>query len=179
MKRLRLDLACGKRCCPGFVGVDICHDTDAFWVHDLREIPWPWENESVAEVICQHFFEHLTGLERISFMGELWRILELGAKATLICPHWSSVRSVMDPTHQWPPIAAESFLYFNRSWRIREKLDHYPIACNFTFEFEHIYGTAEFRTDDERENASQFYNNVIDDIKVILTKRVATEVIPC
>jgi predicted SAM-dependent methyltransferase len=168
--KLKLDLACGSRKRYGFYGVDIARDAGADFVCDLRKgLPWP--PNSVDQVHCSHFLEHLDGGERIAFMEELWRVLKPGCCATFLCPYYTNVRAVMDPTHKWPPVAQESFLYFDRTWREREKLSHYPITCNFSFEFQHLMsdGVA-FQNDEHRRNAEKHYWNVVDDLLVVVRK---------
>lgn len=88
---MKLDLGSGGNKRQGFLGVDISSDCDADIVHDLRVSPWPFDDASVEEVHCSHFFEHLTGAERVSFMEELYRIMQPGARAVLITPYWSSM----------------------------------------------------------------------------------------
>ncbi len=168
----KLDLACGKRCRPGFTGVDISPDCDASVVCDLRIVPWPWPDCSVSEVVCQHFFEHLTGAERIAFMEELHRVLIPGGRALLVTPYWTSWRAVADPTHVFPPVVEQSFLYFNRAWRIANKLDHYPIHCSFDFECQYVFNPdVTFPNKNAQAQGLRHYLNVVDDLNTVLTKR--------
>lgn len=167
----KLDLACGRRCCPGYTGVDVSSDTDATVIHDLRVRPWPWADGFVECVRCQHFFEHLTGPERIGFMEELHRILVPGGTATIITPYWASWRAIADPTHVFPPVCEQSYCYYSREWRQLNKLTHYPIRCNFTFEYKPVYNPeVGFPDDEARQLGAKHYNNVIDDLEVMLTK---------
>ncbi len=168
---LKLDLACGQRCKEGFLGVDISPDVGATFVYDLRKRPWPWPNFSVSEVWCAHFLEHLPGTSRVWFMEELWRILVPGGTATIITPYAWSWRALADPTHQWPPIVEQSYLYFNRRWRQDNKLDHYPIGCNFEFKIRHVFAPeVAFPDDDARALGMRHYLGVIDDLECVLTK---------
>lgn len=95
---VKLDLGCGKNKKAGFIGVDNISFDGVDVVHDLRT-QWPWEKESVEEVHCSHFLEHLTNAERVHFWNELYRVMKPGAKAQIIVPHWSSGRAYGDPTH--------------------------------------------------------------------------------
>ncbi len=168
---LKLDLACGQRCQEGFLGVDISPDVGATFVLDLRKRPWPWPNFSVSEVHCQHFLEHLTGPQRVFFMEELWRILVPGGTATIITPYAWSWRAVADPTHQWPPIVEQSYLYFNRRWRQDNKLDHYPIGCNFEFEMQYVFNPdVSFPDETSQGQGTLHYLNVVDDLRILLRK---------
>lgn len=175
---LRLDLGAGEHTREGFVGVDIAKCPGISVVHDLKKHPWPWKMNTVDEAHASHFLEHLTGPERIGFMEELWRVLKPGAKAQIIIPYWGSVRSVQDPTHQWPPIVAQSFLYFNADWRKANGI-HYitngkPI--DFDFSWAESY-TPEWgsRAQDARVFAAAHYTNVIQDLIVTVVKRPQNE----
>lgn len=169
---LRLDLGCGKRKKVGFVGVDISSDCEADVIWDLRTAPWPWPDNSIEEIYSGHFFEHLNGRERITFMEELWRILIPNGKALITTPYWASWRAVADPTHIFPPIVEQSYLYFNRDWRIANKLEHYPIHCNFDFECQHVYNPdVGFPDDSTRDQGTKHYLNVVDDLNCLLIKR--------
>ncbi len=170
MRVLKLDLACGQRCREGFTGVDIVACSNATIIADLRK-PWPWEDGEVAEAHCQHFFEHLTGSERMDFMGELWRVLVPGGTATIITPYAWSWRAVADPTHQWPPIVEQSYLYYSKRWRVDNKLDHYPIWCDFELDLRYVFAPeVAFPDDTARALGMRHYLGVIDDLECILKK---------
>jgi SAM-dependent methyltransferase len=81
-------------------------------------------------VVCNHFLEHLDGVEQMRFMDELWRILKVGGKARIVAPYGWHSRAWQDPTHK-RPIVRETFLYYNRAWREANRLGHYPIRANF------------------------------------------------
>jgi len=53
----RLDLASGQNVRVGFEGVDIW--PGAQHVVNLQQYPWPFEDESVLEVNCSHYIEHI------------------------------------------------------------------------------------------------------------------------
>lgn len=161
MTEFKLDLGCGQRCKPGYVGVDIFPPGGLVGgdvlMADLSQTPWDFSSlvpdklrnyfkewvrveypslilkeDSVDGAYCSHFIEHLTGPQRIDFMNELYRVLKPGAVAFFITPTWESHRVVIDPTHKWPPLHPKSFLYFNKGWR--EKNYHHglnAIKSNF------------------------------------------------
>ena len=169
---LRLDLACGSNKKDGFTGVDLHQVEGVDVAHDLRVTPWPWEDGSVEEVNCSHFLEHLSGVERVGFMNELYRILAPGAQATIITPYWNNMRAVQDPSHQWPPVSEGSYLYFNENWRKANGLEHYlGLTCNFDFAYGYsINGEWANRNEEARAFAVRHYMNVVDDLHVTLTK---------
>lgn len=172
---MKLDLACGQRKREGFLGCDIVKTDQSDFVHDLTIIPWPWEDNSIEEVHCSHFFEHLTGQQRIKFMEELWRILIPNGTATIICPYWNSFRAHQDPTHIMPGICEGTMLYFNKEWMTQNGLNHYPINPKINFNFSYVlYLMPEFAgwTDSMKEWAVKYLTNSVSDIQFNLTKIV-------
>jgi len=56
----KIDLACGNYKPEGYVGIDITtKDTVADYAVDLQQYPWPIESDSVTEVRCSHYIEHI------------------------------------------------------------------------------------------------------------------------
>lgn len=149
-KLLKLDLGCGKNAREGFEGVDV-RDFGQSWQCDLSSAPWkltrfairkgetvsyaipgaePVADNSVEEVHCSHFVEHLTGPERVVFFDELYRVMRKDAKATIIVPHWSSGRAYGDLTHQWPPVVEFFWYYVDKAWR-ESNAPHVGLTCDF------------------------------------------------
>lgn len=163
----RIDIACGQNKQPDFYGVDIAGDADL--IYDLEVYPWPFEDDSADELFCSHYVEHTSDL--IKFMNECGRILKAGGKMTIIAPYYSSVRCWQDPTHKHA-ISENSFLYYNKGWREANRLDHYPITCDFDFTYGYVLD-ADWanRSVEARDFAIKHYINVVNDIHVTLTKR--------
>lgn len=171
-KLIKLDIACGQNKREGYVGIDIADCKGVDIIHDLFKFPWPVESNSVEEAFSSHFFEHVPGLLRGQFMDELYRVLAPKASCALICPYWSSPRAVQDFTHTWPPIVEQSFLYFNKQWRIDNKLDHYPVSCDFDFTYGYaITDQMANKAREAQEFGIRHYINSVNDIHVTLTKR--------
>jgi hypothetical protein len=172
---VKLDIGCGQNKAEGFTGIDWKAGPGVDIVHDLTTFPWPLDNNSVSEARCIHYVEHTPDL--ISFMNELYRILAPSATCTIMAPYYSSIRAWQDPTHV-RAISEASFLYFNRQWRIQNKLDHYPITCDFDFSYGYaltpLWAT---RSEEARNFAITHYINVISDITIILTKKPPTEAV--
>lgn len=137
MKPIRLDFGCGPNKLKEankefigvdslpFVGVDVVLDLTAkeksvqnpdFSVtHTYKK--WPWEDNSVDEIHCSHFLEHLSMEERCHFMNEVYRILKPGAQCRVIVPHWASSRAYGDCTHNPMPVSEFYFYYLSKEWR--------------------------------------------------------------
>lgn len=59
INELKLDLACGNNKKNGFKGIDIIKTDQTDYVFDLQQYPWPIESESVEEINCSHYIEHI------------------------------------------------------------------------------------------------------------------------
>lgn len=138
----KLDLACGQVPKAGFEGVDLW--PGATHVVDLQRFPWPFEDNSIEEIYCSHYIEHIPQYPLVAkpdgttqnpffaFFDEVHRILQPGGWIEVVTPNARNNRAFQDPTHQ-RFIVAETFMYLNAEWRKLNKLDHYNVACNFGF----------------------------------------------
>jgi hypothetical protein len=169
---LKLDFGCGKNKREGFTGVDVIAFDGVDVVLNAGTDPWPWADDSVDEAHASHFLEHLTGSERIHFVNELYRVCKLGAKTTIITPHWASCRAYGDLTHQWPPVSEFWFYYLSPDWRKVNAPHNNFYTCNF----ECVWGYA-MRPDVQSRNqefqafAMANYKEAIADMQATLTKR--------
>lgn len=174
---LKLDLGCGPRKQPGFHGVDIRQIEGVDTVLDLRK-PWPWKDGTVDEVYASHFVEHLTGEQRIHFFNELYRVMKIGAKATIITPHWSNACAYGDPTHQWPPMSEWYLLYLWKAWRQGDgtpanpgQAPHVGYTCDFDYVAGHSFDERIMGWNAERQAfATAHHLNAARDLHATLTK---------
>lgn len=168
-----LDLGCGdNKISAEHFGIDIAPTKAADAVLDLTQFPWPIDDEAADAIHCSHFFEHLTGAQRMPFMDECWRIMRPAMQMVIIVPYWSSMRAIQDPTHAWPPVCETSFLYFNKKWRDDNKLSHYPIKCDWDFSYGYALDSdLMVRNMEFQQFATKHYIQAINDLQVTLTKR--------
>ncbi len=165
---MKLDIGCGQSKREGFKGVDIAPGPGVDFVWDLEKFPWePFADHSVEEMHCSHYIEHTKDL--ISFMNEVWRIGQHGAKVTFLAPYYTSIRAWQDPTHT-RAISENTFLYFQQDWLKVNKLDHYSIKCNFAVDNMLLYFNDPWdkKSEEARRFAQQHYFNVVADILVEL-----------
>jgi len=192
--KIRVDLACGGSKKKGYIGVDIANISDVDIVHDLTMYPYPFEDSSVDEIYCSHYVEHIPHLgiqaalkESVSFedfkekllndkdgfikfFDEIYRILKPNGKATIIAPHYMSVRAFGDPTHH-RYVGDFSFLYLNKGWRDTNKLSHYNINADFDMKYSYyVSNELTLKSEEIRNEAFRTQWNSIDDIIVELTK---------
>jgi len=118
---LRLNLGCGNRHMDGWLNVDNVPDCNPDVVCNLEDLPWPWADNSVSEVLLVHVLEHL-GETRDLYLGiirELYRICCNGATIKIFVPHPRHDHFLWDPTHV-RPITVEGLQMFdqslNRQW---------------------------------------------------------------
>lgn len=176
----KLDIGCGKKKQPNFVGIDLIPFDGVDHVFNAGRDKWPFDDGCVDEAYTSHFVEHLTALERVHFCNELYRVMKPGAKCTLIVPHWSSARAYGDPTHQWPPVSEFWFYYLSRKWRLDDGNAPHTDASNwehgYSCDFECTWGygmhpTLHARNTEYQQFALNFYKEAVQDIHATLTKR--------
>ena len=176
---LKLNLACGNTRKEGFAGVDIEHTSCTDYIMDLTKYPWDIESDSVDEIFCSHYIEHIPHNIHnpndsrdgfIQFMDEVYRVLKVGGRATLVAPYLTSVRAFQDPTH-CRYICKETFYYFNKQWINTYNLQHYNIKSNFDINYSYyITNELTLKSEEIRNNAFNHDWNAIDDIIIELTK---------
>jgi hypothetical protein len=173
---LKLDIGCGKNKREGFTGVDQFKMDGVDIVMDVRK-KWPWKDGSVEEVHCSHFVEHLTGVERVHFCNELYRVMKKDAKASIITPHWCSNRAYGDFTHQWPPVSEMWFYYLSKDWResqaphtdSRWNKDGY--SCNFACTWGYsLHPSIANRNQEYQQDALTFKKEAAQDIIATMVK---------
>lgn len=179
IKELKLDLACGNSKRDGCFGIDKEKLPGVDHVMDLQQFPWDIESESVEEIHCSNYLEHIPhnvnnpndkrdGL--IQFMDEAYRILKPGGKLFVQVPYGSSFRAYGDPTHE-RYLVDMSFYYYNKEWRESQKLTQMGINCNFDCIFSYYISNEMTLKSEEIRNKSFIHDwNAIDDLMVEMTK---------
>lgn len=178
MESIKVDLACGDNKKEGFVGIDKTETKSTDIIHDLNQYPWPFEDNSVDEIHCSHYIEHIphdvkNGIDLdglIQFMNEVYRILKPNGKATIISPYYTSGRAFGDPTHV-RFIGDLTFPYYNKKWRDANKLSHYGINCDFDITYSYLISNElTLKSEENRNKAFKNDWNAIDDIIAELIK---------
>lgn len=164
---VRLDLACGNNKRKGFIGVDLNPKSQADLIVDLESDEWPWDNNSINEIICSHFVEHLPDLRR--FMEHIWKILVPGGVIQIIAPYWTHLGAHQDFSHV-RCINEVTFQYFCRPSLRAMNIEHYEVKCDFDVALTRFYFEPEWtdRAEEAKEWARKHYNNVVREIEVHL-----------
>lgn len=94
---IKIDLGCGRRKRPGFIGIDRFAIVEPDIVCDVEKERLPFTDSSVSEIYSSHVFEHIQDIQAV--MSECHRVLVPGARMTIQVPYWTSEGAFRDPTH--------------------------------------------------------------------------------
>jgi SAM-dependent methyltransferase len=113
---VRINIGCGNKRLPGFLGVDKFPCAGADTLCDaMRTLPF--KDDSVDEVMMDNFIEHV--LDVPALMQEVLRVCRDGAQVTVITPHFTALASWRDPTH------VHHFSYFSMDHFQKDNVAHY------------------------------------------------------
>jgi len=93
----RLNLGCGRNIRAGYINLDSAILPGVDVVHDIKNLPLPFDDEEFDEIRCDNILEHI---EYIPVLKDLYRILKPGGRLTIRVPHFSSRNNYVDPTHR-------------------------------------------------------------------------------
>lgn len=183
MANFRLNLGCGTNHLDCYINVDKFGEPDICL--DLETFPYPWENNSVAEIEMHHVLEHLGQQTEVylKVIQELYRICKPEAKVHITVPHHRSDRFFHDPTHVRPitPVGLSMFSKRkNREWQTTGKaFTLLALYLDVDFELIHIAHTPsevwfERYSDSASDKnlllkESEVYSNLIKDVEMTLT----------
>jgi hypothetical protein len=111
----KLNIGCGLDKRAGYVNIDYSDKLNPDLVWDLEQTPWPFEDNSVDEIVAFHVLEHV-GQSTKSFFAiikDLYRICQDGAVIHIRVPHPRHDDFISDPTHV-RPITEQMLLLFDR-----------------------------------------------------------------
>jgi len=97
-KMKQLNLGCGLDIKNGWINLDQAALPGVDVVHNLSLLPLPFKDNSFDYILCQDILEHLDNYPAI--IGEIYRIMEKGAKCCIRVPHFSSNNNYADITHK-------------------------------------------------------------------------------
>ena len=101
---MKLNLGCGNKIIEGYVNVDKFDLYNVNVKHDLETFPYPFEDDSVKEIILSHVLEHIGQSPEIfiKILKELYRICKNQALIKISIPHPRHDNFISDPTHVRP-----------------------------------------------------------------------------
>ena len=95
-----LDLGCGTAKVQGAIGIDNVALPGVDVVHDLLDMPYPFEDNTADEIYLNHVIEHFVLADSQRILGEAYRILRSNGICHIRVPHVYSVAAWVDPTHK-------------------------------------------------------------------------------
>jgi SAM-dependent methyltransferase len=95
---VRVNLGCGRKYLDGYINCDVITSVRSDRCFDLNVTPYPFEADSVDEILADNVLEHLEDVVRT--MEEIHRILRPGGTATILLPYSKSDGALHDPTHR-------------------------------------------------------------------------------
>ena len=176
---MKINLGSGTKRYPGYTNIDNDAGSNPDYVINLEKDKFPFEDNSVDEVIAHHILEHL-GDGFFHCIQELYRVCTHGTIIDIRVPHPHHDTFLIDPTHK-RPIYPHTLDMFSKA---RNKKDMESGGCETPIGFiynvdlmvvEHSYildsyWMKKFQdfTEEECEHAARSYNNVILEIEIKL-----------
>lgn len=170
---LRVDVACGLRLKKGWLGFDRVEvpipEGAEFKLCDLTAYPWPLEDNSVYEIKCSHYVEHVGDLDR--FMQEVYRVLMIRGTAMITAPYQFSLGAWQDPSHV-RAINENTFCYYSQPTSEKLAGRYKSLGVNFELvNIRYLFSPEwEPRAEEAKKWALKHYNNVVSEIMVTLRK---------
>ena len=183
MSDLNLNLGCGSKRLENYLNVDKFGEPDLRV--DLEQFPWPWEDNSVANIELRHVLEHLGQKTEtyLQIIQEIYRICQPQAKLHIVVPHHRSEYFLHDPTHV-RPITVYGMKMFSKKFNQECAEKGYsttPLGTYIGVDFEIL--EVNYVPDErwyKREpdwtgdidyllEQSSFYNNLIMEVDMMLT----------
>lgn len=107
---LRLNLGCGDDAIAGWLNQDRTPRPGVDIAWDLRDRPWPLDDNSCERILARDVLEHLPDV--VGFMDECWRLLKPGGTLVIQAVLAYTQNAWADPTHVRGYVPA-SFEYFD------------------------------------------------------------------
>ncbi len=181
---MKLNLGCGNNKKEGYVNIDFAEACNPDLVWDLEKTPWPFEDNSVDEILAYHVLEHIGQDTKVylAIIKELYRICKNGAIIKIQVPHPRSDNFLTDPTHV-RPITPEGLGMFDQEFNrhcIANNWATTPLGIylgvnfkviNTSYELTPYYATLLAQGKITQDQVMQYlrtYNNVCENINIEL-----------
>jgi len=88
---LRLNLGCGLNKRNGFINIDCREEVKPDMLLDLEKVPYPFESNSVEEIIAKDILEHFSYRNTKKILEEWYRILKPNGIIYIQCPDLEAI----------------------------------------------------------------------------------------
>jgi len=158
---MKLNLGCGSKILEGYTNVDKFDYYNPDIVHDLEKTPYPFDENSISEIVLSHVLEHLGQDPEVfnEIIKELYRICKNNSIIDIRIPHPRHDDFISDPTHVRPITIMTLELYdkeLNNIW-VKNKNANSTLA--------HFYNV-NFKITDVKYIPTVKYKKIIDEKKI-------------
>ncbi len=101
----RLNLGCGIDRRAGYKNVDIRQDINPDIVLDIEKTPYPFETESIDEILANDTIEHFSFVDIDKIVREWNRILKIGGILIIRTPDLDVILSLIRKIKNWKDIS--------------------------------------------------------------------------
>jgi len=99
--QIRLHIGCGSNPLPGWLNIDRVAQAQGV-VTDINPANLPYQDRSVAAVLAEHVFEHLSFADEATVWREMARVLMPGGTLTIEVPDFAWVcQTFLDANDEW------------------------------------------------------------------------------
>ena len=109
---MKLNIGCGNKKIDGYLGVDKSRCDAVDYICDLENEKLPFEDNTIEGIVLDNVIEHFYDIPKV--INELVRVSKTGTIIKIITPHFSSLKSWIDPTH-FHHLSYFSFDHFEKS----------------------------------------------------------------
>ena len=173
---MKLNLGCGQNRIEGYVNADREPAAEPDVVMDLEEFPWPFDDDSVDEVVANHVLEHVGAAPEvfIGIMQELYRVCRGGALIHIGVPHPRHDFYLNDPTHVRAITPAILSLFSRRNcaqWKA-QGVANSPLAlyADVDFELRNVQTIIadKYKDEPDLEELIERCNNIATEYRMVL-----------
>lgn len=134
---MKINIGAGDTNYEGFLNCDYSNLFKPDYVFDLEKDKFPFDDNSVDEIIAYHVLEHL-GEGYFHCLQEMYRVCKHGATINIKVPHYLSENQYHDPTHR-RPITGFGLKLFDQEFNKKDINAASKLGLQFGVNFQLIY----------------------------------------
>lgn len=177
---MKLNIGAGNKKYDGYLNCDYDTHYNPDYVFDMEKDVWPFEDDSVTNIIAHHVLEHM-GEGYFHVLKEIYRICKPGAIIDIRVPHWTHHNFYHDPTHRRSITPYGLSLFSKRFNDFDEKRNGNASKLAYFFDVDFEIVAEDFTIDSkytkilQGQTKQQIFeyayekNNIIEEMQIILT----------